>query len=228
MIAMGGSPHPPARSFQLRRRGLSAARMAEYREHSQRWSLPVTGGPLRWTAEFPALPADADVVLDIGFGSGDALIAAAAARPHEAVVGVEVHTPGVARVLAAIAERGWQHVRVVEGDVLELLPRVPGGSLAAVRMFFPDPWPKNKQRHRRLARPEVVAQLVDRLRIGGVLHIATDSAAYGEQAQRVCALEVRLRGGRVPRPEWRPLTRFEARGLAAGRAAIDLIYTRVS
>ena len=139
-----------------------------------------------------------------------------------------VHTNGVAHVLQAIDTNGWQHVRVVEDDVLELLPRLPMASLAGVRMFFPDPWPKTKQRHRRLVRADAIPQLVDRLRVGGTLHIATDIADYAEQAIKVCAAESRLRGGVVARPDWRPVTKFETRGLAEGRQPIDLIYERVS
>ncbi len=95
-----------------------------------------------------------------------------------------------------------------------------------MRLFFPDPWPKNKQRHRRLFRPDVVVQLVDRLRVGGTLHIATDIADYAQQViQAVCG---EPKGGVVPRPDWRPLTRFERRGLAAGRPPTDLVYTRIA
>ncbi len=187
------------------------------------WSLTVAGEHLRFDELFPETDA---VVLDIGFGGGEGLIDLAAARPHEAIVGLDVHTPGVASVVEAIEDNGWQHVRVVEGDVLELLPRIPDESLAGVRLYFPDPWPKQKQRHRRLARPDVITQLVDRLRIGGTLHVATDIADYATQTLVVCAAEPRLRGGVVPRPEWRPVTRFERRGLAAGREPIDMIFER--
>jgi tRNA (guanine-N7-)-methyltransferase len=184
----------------------------------------VDGEPLHW----PDLFECADVVLDIGFGGGEAVVAMAADRPHEAIIGVEVHTPGVAHVLESIVANGWRHVRVVEGDVLEFLPRVPAGSLATVRLYFPDPWPKNKQRHRRLARPDVVAALVDRLRIGGTWHVATDIDEYARQVIEVAEADGRLRGGVVPRPDWRPVTRYERRGLAAGRTPTDLIYERMS
>lgn len=227
MIPMVTPPHPPIRSFRLRRRRLSPERMELYRERSARWSLPPEG-EVDWPGVFPTDASPIDVVLDIGFGTGEALVALAALRPNEAVVGVDVHTTGVVQVLEAIDINGWQHVRVVEDDVLALIPRLPLESLAGVRMFFPDPWPKTKQRHRRLVRPEVVAQLVDRLRIGGTLHIATDIADYAEQTARLCASEPRLRGGIVARPEWRPVTKFESRGLVEGRQPIDLIYERIS
>ena len=200
-----------------------------YNQRSERWALSVYGCvPLNWDLEFSTLPPSVDVVLDIGFGGGEALVALAAQRPHEAVVGVEVHTPGVAHVLEAIETNEWRHVRVVDDDVLELLPRIPLDSLAGVRMFFHDPWPKSKQRNRRLARQGVVEHLVDLLRVSGTLHVATDVARYAEQVREVCELDPRLRGGVVVRPDWRPVTRFETRGLSEGRQPIDLIYERIS
>lgn len=227
MILMVTPPHPHIRSFRVRRRRLSPEGLELYRERSVRWSLPVDG-VLDWSAVFPSQAVPIDVVLDIGFGGGEALVALAGQRPSESIVGVEVHTNGVAQVLAAIDLNGWQHVRIVEDDVLALLPRIPHGSLAGVRMYFPDPWPKTSQRNRRLARADVIPRLVDCLSVGGTLHVATDIASYAEQVERLCALDARLRGGVVARPEWRPVTRFESRGIAEGREPIDLIYERIS
>ena len=187
------------------------------------WSLSAQGDMLRFKELFPFTD---EVVLDIGFGGGEGLIELAAARPLQAIIGLDVHTPGVAFVVEAIEDNGWQHVRVMEGDVLELLPRIPNDSLVGVRLYFPDPWPKHKQRRRRLARPDVVTQFVDRLRVGGTLHVATDIAEYAAQTLAVCACEPRLQGGVVLRPEWRPVTRFERRGLAAGREPVDMIFER--
>ena len=215
--------YPPTRSFQSRRRALPPARAQRYERLMAQWSLSVEGDVLHFEELFPSTES---VVLDIGFGGGEGLIDLAAARPHEAIIGLDVHTPGVAFVVEAIEDNGWQHVRVIEGDALELLPRIPLDSLTGVRLYFPDPWPKQKQRHRRLARPDVVTQLVDRLRVGGTLHVATDIAEYASQTLAVCAGEPRLRGGVVPRPEWRPVTRFERRGLAAGREPVDMIFER--
>ena len=223
-----GVDEPPryARSFRPRRRGLSPARDERYRALLPLWTLPEGDDVLDLDAMFGR--ADADVVLDIGFGGGEGLVELAAVRPHECVIGVEVHTPGVAHVLDAIDSGGWQHVRVVEDDVLDLLPRFAPSSLSGIRIWFPDPWPKNRQRHRRLVREQVVPQLVDRLRIGGTLHVATDIDDYARQVLEVVAGEPRLAGGVVPRPDWRPLTRFERRGLEAGRDAVDMIFSRVS
>jgi len=213
-----------ARSFRPRRRGLPPARAEQYARLAPAWTLSIDGPPLMFDELFGA---GADVVLDIGFGGGEGLVEMAALRPDECIVGVEVHTPGVARVLDAIEANGWSHVRLVEGDVLELLPRVPIGSLAAVRVWFPDPWPKNKQRHRRLVAPQVVAALTDRLRVGGMLHVATDVDDYATHTLSVMSLEPRMAGGVVPRPDWRPVTRFEARGRRDGRTSTDHVYERM-
>ena len=190
-----------------------------------RWRLEVFGDVLELGCVFGP---DAAVVLDIGFGGGEGLVAMAKDRPHECFIGVEVHTPGVASVIAAIEDGQWQHVRVVEGDVLDFLPRLGFGTLAAVRIWFPDPWQKQRQQHRRLVRPQVIMALTDRLRVGGTLHIASDIVDYVRHTQRVVAEDGRLGGGMVERPEWRPVTRFEQRGRNEGRAATDLIYERIS
>ena len=189
-----------------------------------RWSLAESGEVLDLAELFPD---QSEVVLDIGFGGGEGLIEMAAARPAEAIIGVEVHTPGVASVLDAIDANGWSHVRVAMTDVIDFMPRIPPASLAAIRLWFPDPWPKNKQKRRRLVRPALVAEWADRLRPGGVLHIATDIIDYAAHAKAVLAAEPSFVGGVVERPAWRPLTRFEARGLAEGRTAIDLWYEKV-
>lgn len=166
-------------------------------------------------------------VLDIGFGAGEELLVMASTRSEECIVGVEVHTTGLAAVLEHVVANETSNVRVVDGDAIELLDRLAPASLDEVRIWFPDPWPKQRQRHRRLVRPDVVGELVQRLRVGGRLHLATDVVDYSLQMQQVCGAEPRLAGGVVERPAWRPTTRFEARGAAAGQHAIDLVYTRV-
>lgn len=168
----------------------------------------------------------APVILEIGFGGGEGTVALAAARPDEDIVAVDVHTPGVARLLQHIEADGLTNIRVVHGDALVFLRRVAPGSLAGVRVFYPDPWPKARHHRRRLVRAEVVADLVDPLIAGGTLHLATDVGEYARQMAEVCDAEPRLSGGVVPRPAWRPLTRFEAQGQSAGRVSIDLWYRR--
>lgn len=190
-----------------------------------RWGLDIDGPILDWAALFGR---GGDVVLDVGFGHGESTIAMAHVEPDVDVLAVEVHTPGVVTVLDAIEHQGLDQIRVVHGDLLPFLDRIAPQSLAGIRVFFPDPWTKRRNHFRRLIGPDVVAAFTDRLRPGGRLHLATDIDDYAESMQQVCGAEPRLEGGVVPRPEWRPLTRFERRGLDAGRQPTDLIYTRTT
>lgn len=218
--------HPPQRSFKPRRRSLSMTRLDSYERSMTRWGLPVEGPQLAFGEIFgPAFGAAADVVLDIGFGGGEALIELAELRPNECVIGIDVHTPGVAAVLEAVEARGLRNVRVVEGDAMDFVARIPARSLAAMRVFFPDPWPKRRQRKRRLIRPDIVTQLARLLRDEGTIHMATDSAEYAERMREVCDADVGLSGGVIDRPAWRPITRFEQRGVDEGRCAVDLLYS---
>jgi tRNA (guanine-N7-)-methyltransferase len=216
--------YPPIRSYKPRRRGLSVTRTEMYERMVGAWSLDLTGPPLDFADVFGRR---ASVVLDIGFGGGEATIAMAIDDSHRDVVAIEVHTPGIANVLAAIEDHGLTNIRLVDGDVFELLPRIAPGSLDEVRIYFPDPWPKPRQRNRRLVRPSFVAELIDRLAVGGRIHLATDIADYAEQMQTVCNAFTQLDGGVVERPATRPLTRFEQRGLNERRPPTDLIYRRV-
>lgn len=188
------------------------------------WSLDLDGPVLDFAEVFGR---SAPVILDIGFGGGEATIAMALEDPQRDVVAIEVHTPGIANVLVAIEGHGMTNIRLVDGDVFELLARIAPGSLDEVRIYFPDPWPKPRQRNRRLVRPSFVAGLIDRLTVGGRIHLATDVADYASQMQTVCGAFSELTGGAVDRPPTRPLTRFEQRGINENRQPTDLIYHRV-
>jgi len=214
----------PAASFKLRRRSLSARRQGELEDWLERLGLDVEGPLLSWQRVFAR---DGDVVLDVGFGHGESTLQMALNQPHVDIIAVEVHTPGVVTLLDAVVGADIDYVRVVHGDLLPFLDRVPVGSLAGIRVFFPDPWPKARQAHRRLLRGDVITALTDRLRPGGELHMATDMSDYAESIEIECAVEPRLAGGVISRPSWRPLTRFEQRGLDAGRTPTDLVYSRI-
>ena len=214
-----------AASFRQRQRKLSPKRQAEFEEWIERWSLAVDGPVLDW---FDVYGRRGDVVLDIGFGHGESTIEMAAADRDTDVIGVEVHRPGVVTVLDAIEHRVLHHLRVVHGDVLPFLDRVGAESLAGVRIYFPDPWTKRRNHHRRLVGPDVIAALTDRLRPGGTLHLATDIADYADAMRSVCDAEPRLDGGVIDRPSWRPLTRFEQRGQRLGHGVWDLLFRKSS
>jgi len=223
----------PALTFKVRRRGLSVKRQAEFDRWITEWSIPMEGPLLDWAQVFPGpdgAPRDParGVVLDIGFGHGESTIQMARAEPDLDVIGVEVHDPGVVTVLDAIVNDPLPSVRVMHGDTVPFLDRLGPETLRVVRIFFPDPWKKQRQHHRRLVRSDVVTALVDRLEIGGELHLATDIADYAALMQQVCDAEPRLDGGVIERPDARPLTRFEQRGLDEGRPPTDLRYHRTA
>jgi tRNA (guanine-N7-)-methyltransferase len=211
------------RTFKPRRRQLSARRAAAFDDGLREWSVDEVGPPLDLASVFGRTR---DVVLDIGIGAGDGLIPLTVAEPDVDVIGCDVHTPGIAAVLAAIEMHGLTNVRVVHGDAIGFLDRLAPGSLTGARIWFPDPWPKARQRHRRLVRPDVVERLVALLREDGWLHLATDIDDYATQMQRVCDDHPALAGGVIDRPAWRPVTRYERRGLDAARTVTDLRYTR--
>ncbi|WP_433791238.1 tRNA (guanosine(46)-N7)-methyltransferase TrmB [Actinoplanes sp. CA-252034] len=168
---------------------------------------------------------DVPVVLEIGFGMGDATAAMAAADRGRGYLGVEVHTPGIGNLLALAGELGLDNVRVAHGDAMQLVHQLRPGSLDAVHVFFPDPWPKARHHKRRLVQPSNVALLRERLRPGGVLHCATDWPEYAEAMAETLDADPGLR--RLPAmPHGRPETKFERRGAEAGRPITDLRYER--
>ena len=211
-------------TFKVRRRALSPRRQALLADWLDRWGLDDTGPVLDGAVVFGT---PSPVVLDVGFGHGESTADMARADRATSIVGVEIHTPGVATLLETVDRDGLDNVRVVHGDALMFLDRIAPDSLHGVRIYFPDPGPKPRQHHRRIVHRDVIGALVDRLEIGGTIHLATDVDDYATAMQRVGAAESRLRGGVIDRPVDRPLTRFEQRGLDEGRHPVDLLYHRI-
>jgi len=220
------SHRPVTRTFQPRRRRLSPTRLRVLIEHGPRWLVDVAGPPLGRAELTELFGREAPVVLEVGIGLGEALVAMAAADPATDVIGVDVHTPGIAAAIAGITAEQLTNVRLVHGDVLEWLDRLAPGVLAGVRVFFPDPWPKPSQRHKRLVTATNLDRLVATLAPGGQLHLATDIADYADQMLALCGAHSDLEGGPIVRPGLRPVTRYERKGFAAGRTVVDLVYLR--
>jgi tRNA (guanine-N7-)-methyltransferase len=177
-------------------------------------------GPLEWEG---VTGRRAPVVLEVGSGHGAAAIAYAAAHPEADVVAVDVHVPGVARMLAAAEEAGVANLWVHPGDAVPLLTgRVPAGSLAAVHLFFPDPWPKQRHAKRRFVQQHSLDLLASRLAPGGVLRIATDHDGYAAHCRRQLEHHRRWHVVEGERPPWRPDDGFEAKALRAGRTVTEL------
>jgi tRNA (guanine-N7-)-methyltransferase len=217
--------HRPIRTFHPRR-GRMSARHAD--AHAALWpayGLTVHDGDRTPLDLGTLFGRTAPVVLEIGFGMGDSTAATAAAHPDRDHLGVEVHTPGIGNLLALVGERGLTNVRVAHGDAMELVHRIAPGALAAVHVFFPDPWPKARHHKRRLIRPGNVALLRERLRPGGVLHCATDWPDYAAAMVEALDGDPGLRRAGADRSS-RPETKFERRGALAGRPITDLRYVR--
>jgi len=193
---------------------------------ADRWAelgLEVKRRPLDLAALFGRT---APVVLEVGFGMGDATATLAARQPEWDVLAVDVHTPGQGQLLRLVTEAALTNVRVGAGDAAVLLSDMLGpGSLQAVRVFFPDPWPKARHAKRRLVTREFLDLVADRLADGGHVHIATDVAAYADQV--VTAMDVQTHLHRLPAAPWRPPTKYERRARAAGRAVWDLAAERL-
>jgi tRNA (guanine-N7-)-methyltransferase len=199
-------------------------------ELGPRFVLPYAPRPLDLGSAFGRT---APTVLEIGFGMGDATAAVAAAMPERNLLGVEVHEPGVGALLKLIGERELANVRIVRHDAVEVLEHMLAPqSLAGIHIWFPDPWHKARHHKRRLIQPPLVALLASRLAPGGYLHCATDWQHYAEQMLEVLAAEPLLANtasnGFAERPAWRPLTRFENRGLKLGHGVWDLLFVRRS
>jgi len=216
----------PIRSFVLREGRLTAAQRRALEELLPRYGIEVEG-----TLDFPAIfGRNAPVWLEIGFGNGEALRAMARERPDVDFVGIEVHRPGIGRLLRAIHENDLANVRVIRGDAGEVLhEHVAAGSLSRVLVFFPDPWPKKRHHKRRLVQPAFVHDVARALQRDGILHLATDWEDYAWHMRGVLDAAPEFENtaeGWARRPSYRPRTRFEERGEHKGHAVYDLIYRR--
>lgn len=168
------------------------------------------------------------LVLDIGFGSSEAVVSFAESDPGVGILAVDMHSPGIGDLLASITERSLTNVRVVDADIRLALPLIPRARLCGVRTYFPDPWPKKRHHRRRLVTTTFADALAEKVTDGGFWHLATDWPAYADAVEEALVACPWWSGGRITRPDWRPVTRYERRGLAAGRRAIDLWFERAS
>ena len=219
----------PIRSFVLRQGRATPAQRRAFTEHWPKFGLDYSGSPRDFDAVFGRA---AERVFEIGFGNGEQLAFAAGNEAARDFVGLEVHGPGVGRLLNDIAAAGLSNVRVYQHDAVEVLKHeVADGSLQEVRIYFPDPWHKKRHHKRRLVQPEFVRLLCAKLKPGGLLHLATDWADYARHMWEVLDAEPMLEnvagpGAAVPRPDWRRQTHFETRGQKLGHGVWDLLYRR--
>lgn len=219
------------KSFVKRAGRTTTGQAKALEELGPRYVLPYTAAPLDRAAVFGADAANHPLVLEIGFGMGDATAHIADLMRETNFLGCEVHEPGVGALLKHIGERGLTNIRILQHDAVEVLDHMlPEASLAGVHVFFPDPWHKTKHHKRRLLQAPLVAKLAARLQPGGYLHCATDWEPYAQQMLEVLGAEPLLKNtaeGYAPKPAYRPLTKFEKRGLRLGHGVWDLVFRRV-
>lgn len=217
------------RSFVLRQGRFTDAQQRAFDAQWPRYGIDFSGTPQDFDALFGR---QAPRILEIGFGNGEALRFSANLDPARDHIGIEVHAPGVGRLLNALAADNLSNVRLYHHDAVEVLEQeIADGSLDEIRIYFPDPWHKKRHNKRRLVSPEFARLLVRKLAPNGRLHLATDWPAYAEHMWDVLdetAGLVNTAGprGHIPRPVWRPQTHFETRGQRLGHPVFDMLYAR--
>ena len=220
--------HRRIRSF-VRREG----RLTPAQQRALETLWPKYGLSVEHELDLPALfGRSAAVTLEIGFGNGSSLAEMAANEPDSDFIGIEVHRPGVGHLLMQLQERGLDNVRVFCADAVEVLEQtLADGSLQRVLLFFPDPWPKKKHHKRRIVQPGFVRLVARKLRPGGRFHLATDWQPYAEHILEVMQantdfINLSPNGDYCERPEWRPHTKYEQRGVKLGHEVRDLLFQR--
>ncbi|KMZ13841.1 tRNA (guanine46-N7-)-methyltransferase [Candidatus Burkholderia humilis] len=219
--------HRRIRSFVTRAGRVSPGQQRAIDELGPRFVVPYQPQLADWDATFGR---HAPRILEIGFGMGATTAEIAAARPGDDFIGVEVHEPGVGALLKLIGEQNLGNIRILQHDAVEVLENmIAPASLDGVHIYFPDPWHKARHHKRRLIQPKFVAHLVSRVKPGGYLDLATDWQNYAEQMLEVLSVEPALENTAAdyaPRPDYRPVTKFEKRGLRLGHGVWDLIFRR--
>ncbi|MFT4940371.1 MAG: tRNA (guanine-N7-)-methyltransferase [Paraglaciecola sp.] len=217
-------------SFVLREGRLTAGQAKALEQYWPTMGLEHSAGLQDFKQTFAR---SAPIIMEIGFGMGKSLVEMALNEPEKDFVGIEVHRPGVGACLAAAAEQDISNLRVYAHDAVEILADCIGdASLARMQLFFPDPWHKTRHHKRRIVQPEFAQKLRTKLAVGGVFHMATDWQNYAEHMLEVMSQapgykNLSVTGDYVPRPEQRPLTKFEQRGQSLGHGVWDLMFERV-
>jgi tRNA (guanine-N7-)-methyltransferase len=166
--------------------------------------------------------------MEIGFGMGETTVNIAQRFPDTGFIAVDVHQPGIGKLLSLIEETGLNNVRVMDEDALKILrAMVPNNGLDAIHLFFPDPWPKTRHHKRRIVNSEFLKIIAEKLKVGGSVHLATDWEPYARWMEQEFSKSSSFKGGVVERPEWRPITRFEAQGLRKDHKVTDLMYEKI-
>ena len=212
------------RSYRLRGSRITRSQASALERFWPEYGVEIPEGKL----DLPALfPDSKKIIMEIGFGMGEATALIGSDFPHDGFLAVEVHFPGVGKLMARIEELGLKNIRIMETDVHPLFEEhLEDEGLDGIHLFFPDPWPKKRHQKRRIVNPDFLLLIAPKIKPGGFIHIATDWVPYAEVIEEVFAASEIFEGGVVDRPEWRPLTRFEGQGITKDHQVTDLRYTR--
>ena len=229
-----GVPYPKAIKTFVKRAGRTTTGQAKaFETLGPLYVIPYSGEPID-RALWGADRVKAELILEIGFGMGDATAKIAALMPDKNFLGCEVHEPGVGALLKHMGEQNISNIRILQHDAVEVLDNMlPEASLDGVHIFFPDPWHKKRHHKRRMIQPPLIARLAARLKSGGYLHCATDWEPYAHQILDVLSAETSLKNtatdasGFSPKPAYRPLTKFENRGLKLGHGVWDVVFHKI-
>jgi tRNA (guanine-N7-)-methyltransferase len=215
------------RSYVRRTGRVTTGQAKAFEDIGPQFLQPYTNAPLDALAAFGR---EGKLILEIGFGMGEATAHIARVRPEDNFLCCEVHEPGVGALLKRIGEQDIHNIRILQHDAVEVIDNMlPEGSIDGVHIFFPDPWHKKKHNKRRLIQSPLVAKLASRLKTGGYFHCATDWEPYAVQMLEVLSADSQLVNtaqGYAAKPDYRPLTKFENRGLRLGHGVWDLVFTK--
>ena len=220
--------HNVIRSFVLRQGRVSNAQRRAYEDLLPKYGVPYTKGLLNFEMVYGR---EAPRYLEIGSGMGETTVSIARSHPQNDYLAIEVYTPGIGSLLKQIEEFKLTNLRIVQHDAVEVVNNMfPQEYLDGIHIFFPDPWPKLRHHKRRLIQPEFISLLCKHLKPGGYIHVATDWNNYADQILEVMSNELSLTNTArdfVQRPEYRPLTKFEQRGLRLGHKVWDLVFKKI-
>lgn len=214
------------RSYRLRGSRITRSQASALERFWPLYGIEIPQGKL----DLPALFPDSEkIIMEIGFGMGEATALIGRDYPNDGFLAVEVHFPGVGKLMARIEELGLKNIRIMETDVHPLFEEhLEDQSLDGIHLFFPDPWQKKKHNKRRIINPEFLSLIAPKIKAGGFIHIATDWVPYAEVIEEVFASSAVFEGGVVDRPKWRPLTRFEGQGITKDHQVTDLRYIKIN
>ena len=215
---------PSVRSYSIRGSRITQAQRAAKDELQAIYGIAIEEKKVNLSEIFPR---SEKIIMEIGFGMGEATAIIAKNHPDNAYIAVDVHPPGIGKLLGRIVENGLTNLRVIEDDVHIVLPHMfEDESLDAMHLYFPDPWPKKKHNKRRIVNEGFLALIHPKLKKGGYIHIATDWVPYAVSIEEVFATSTLFSGGVIEKPESRPVTRFEGQGIDKDHQVTDLMYFR--